>query len=475
MRPFLWKNRARPLYPRELIVGLLSAMITNTALSEDRVITLESVLSSTRRSFPSILEAEEKRQASESAIQAARGSFDAKLKTDVYGYQEGYYDGRVLDTKLEKPLPVFGIQLDGSYRRSDGTFPVYEGNIDTASGGELGLGILLPLMRDRLIDEPRAKVASSQLDLQSSDAFLKKARIEVLRDARAAYWTWIAAGLQRKVIADLVSVAELRQTQLDVAVQAGDKPQFDLLDNSRAIFKRQTELAKAEQVVAKAAIQLSLYYRDDEGDPLIPSARHASDSLAHSVDVNTLDEEELIKEGIQNRPELRTLDAKLQKASIQVDLGNNLLQPRLNLKVGGYAPVGSGDKSLTENELKVGINVEVPLELNKPRGMVAEGLATQRAVDAKTRLTRDKIAVEIRKHIRSLQLTEGRIVAARESRIAADKVAEGERARFEHGDSNLVFVVIREQTAAEAALDELSALLDFHLIHADLLAALGQA
>ena len=53
-------------------------------------------------------------------------------------------------------------------------------------------------------------------------------------------------------------------------------------------------------------------------------------------------------------------------------------------------------------------------------------------------------------------------------------VAEGERARFEHGDSNLVFVVIREQTAAEAALDELSALLDFHLIHADLLAALGQ-
>jgi outer membrane protein TolC len=474
MRPFLWKNRALPCHSWGLIVGLLSAMIAQTALCEQGVLTLESVLSSTRRAFPSILEAEEKRRASESAIQAAQGSFDAKLKTDVYGYQEGYYDGRVIDTKVEKPLPVFGIQLDGSYRRSNGTFPVYEGNIDTASGGELGLGILLPLMRDRLIDEPRAKVASSQLDMKSADASLKKARIEVLRDARAAYWTWIAAGLQRKVIADLVSVAELRQKQLDVAVQAGDKPQFDLLDNSRTIFKRQTELAKAEQIIAKAAIQLSLYYRDGEGNPSIPPAHHASDSLAHTIDVTTLNEEELIKEGIQNRPELQSLEAKLQKAGIQIDLGNNLLQPRLNLKVGGYAPVGSGDKSLTENEVKVGINVEVPLELNKPRGMVAEGLAKQRAVDAKTRLTRDKIEAEIRKHIRALQLTEGRIAAARESRIAADQVADGERARFQHGDSNLVFVVIREQTAAEAALDELSALLDFHLIHAELLAALGQ-
>jgi outer membrane protein TolC len=190
--------------------------------------------------------------------------------------------------------------------------------------------------------------------------------------------------------------------------------------------------------------------------------------------VNSLDESALVDEALRSRPELQALDAKEKKAGLQVALGENLLKPRVDLKLGGYHPSGTGEKRLVEDELKVGLKFEVPLELNKPRGMISEGLAQKEAVSQKTRLVRDKIAAEIKKTLTTLQLAEQRITAARESRIAADKVAEGERVRFEHGDSNLVFVVLREQTAAEAALEEIGALLDFHLVHADLLAALGQ-
>jgi outer membrane protein TolC len=351
---------------------------------------------------------------------------------------------------------------------------LYEGDLDTVSAGEFGLGIALPLVRDRAIDETRAKIASSELGVKGAEAKVQQSQIAVLREARSAYWTWIAANLQQKVIANLVSVAEVRNTQLEAAVRAGDKPEFDLTDNSRTIFKRQSELAKAEQIKAKSAIQLSLYYRDEDGSPIVPSDSLVPASLAHNLDVNSLDESALVDEALRSRPELQALDAKEKKAGLQVALGENLLKPRVDLKLGGYHPSGTGEKRLVEDELKVGLKFEVPLELNKPRGMISEGLAQKEAVSQKTRLVRDKIAAEIKKTLTTLQLAEQRITAARESRIAADKVAEGERVRFEHGDSNLVFVVLREQTAAEAALEEIGALLDFHLVHADLLAALGQ-
>lgn len=439
----------------------------------DSALSLDTVLSSARRSFPAILAAKEQKKEAEAGVQSARGAFDAKWKSEVRSYATGYYDGKLVESRIEKPLPINGILLEGGYRRSDGQFPVYEGDLDTASAGELGLGLALPLIRDRSIDETRAKVASSELSVKGAEGKVRLSQISVIRDARSAYWTWIAANLQRKVIADLVTVAEVRNTQLEAAVQAGDKPEFDLTDNSRTIFKRQSELAKAEQIRAKSAIQLSLYYRDADGNPIIPDDSLLPGSLAHSLDVNTLDEAALIDEALRSRPELDILDAKGKKAGLQVTLGENLLKPRLDLKLSGYHPSGSGEKRLIEDEVKVGVKFEVPLEFNKPRGMVAEGIAQQEAVSQKARLVRDKIATEVKKTLKTLQIAEQRIVAARESRIAADKVAEGERARFEHGDSNLVFVVLREQTAAEAALEEIGALLDFHLVHAELLAALG--
>ncbi len=440
----------------------------------DDPLSLDTLLSSTRRLFPAILAAREQKKEAEASVQSARGGFDAKWKSEVKSYASGYYDGKLVESRIEKPLPLNGIQLEGGYRRSEGEFPLYEGDLDTASAGELGLGIALPLVRDRAIDETRAKVASSELGVKGAEAKVQQSQIAVLREARSAYWTWIAANLQQKVIENLVAVAEVRNTQLEAAVRAGDKPEFDLTDNSRTIFKRQSELAKAEQIKAKSAIQLSLYYRDEEGNPIVPGDALVPASLAHTLDVNSLDEAALIDEALRSRPELQVLDAKEKKAGIQVALGENLLKPRVDLKLGAYHPSGTGEKSLVEDELKVGLKFEVPLELNKPRGMISEGLAQKEAVSQKTRLVRDKIAAEIKKTLTTLQLAEQRITAARESRIAADKVAEGERIRFDHGDSNLVFVVLREQTAAEAALEEIGALLDFHLVHADLLAALGQ-
>jgi outer membrane protein, heavy metal efflux system len=56
---------------------------------------------------------------------------------------------------------------------------------------------------------------------------------------------------------------------------------------------------------------------------------------------------------------------------------------------------------------------------------------------------------------------------------AAREVEKGERERFELGDSNLIFVNLREQTAAEAAIREIDALSDYEKAKAAYRAALA--
>ena len=457
--------------------GLLGCVLVATAaLSASAApLRLDDVLTSSGKHFPKIIGGQQGVLSAEGGIQSAQGAFDAKWKTETKGYADGYYTGRRFESGLEKALPVYGIQLQGGYRRSDGTYPSYDGNLATASSGEVGLGIVLPLLRDRLIDDPRAKVRGAVFEKLGADAKLKQNLIDVGVDATQAYWMWVAAGRQREVVRALVAVAELRNDQLATQVKAGDRPEFDLVDNSRSVLKRKSELIKAEQVLAKAAFELSLFYRDDTGAPLVPAENQLASRLPEPASLRGIDLDTLVKEALVARPELQAIKAKKDKTALDKELGENLLRPRLDVSLDGKHGHGTGDKSLTQPEIKVGLKVEVPLELNKPRGMIQQSQAQMNALDADYRLQHDKIIVEIQKYFNGVQLAAKRVDVARQELKAARAIEEGERTRFAHGDSNLLFVALREQAAAEAALGEIDALLQAQVAHAELEGALGRA
>jgi hypothetical protein len=66
-----------------------------------------------------------------------------------------------------------------------------------------------------------------------------------------------------------------------------------------------------------------------------------------------------------------------------------------------------------------------------------------------------------------------RVRLAIEENELALTLEKGERARFAHGDSNLIFVQLREQTTADAATRKIDALLDYWLAEASWEAAQG--
>jgi cobalt-zinc-cadmium efflux system outer membrane protein len=168
-------------------------------------------------------------------------------------------------------VPLFGINVFGGYRKASGDFPVYYGDRKTGEGGELRGGIQVPLLRNGPIDRARATIRQAQISENLADPVIQTARINFLRAGALAYWSWVAAGERYQVDAALLKLARDRQEFIDKIVKEGSRPELEAIDNRRSIAEREGRLIAAERFLHQAAIALSLYYRDGEGHPIVPT------------------------------------------------------------------------------------------------------------------------------------------------------------------------------------------------------------
>ena len=121
-------------------------------------LTLDEVLRSSALHAPQIVEALARVRQAEGRAQAAEGAFDTVFDVDAQSRVAGYYDGTVIEGRATRPLGNNGGQLFGGYRGSRGTFPIYEDKAYTDRLGEVRVGGLFALLRDRVIDERRGRV-----------------------------------------------------------------------------------------------------------------------------------------------------------------------------------------------------------------------------------------------------------------------------------------------------------------------------
>jgi outer membrane protein TolC len=468
-------------YGRSLSVifflGLESSLGQSSPLGHRQAILgLDEVVEASLNGHPAMSEAgaviDEKKGKKLSAI----GEFDAKLKSESKAYGAGYYDGRYLDVTVSKPLTANGAEIYTGYRSADGKFPIYDGDLVTGDAGEAQVGVKMPLLRNRAIDERRGEITKADIDIESASNKLISTRLKLIQGATAAYWEVVAVRRQVSVIEDLVKVARERGAQLGSQVTAGDKPRFDLVDNQRAVLKRENELVKVRNFFQKAIIKLSLYYRSPDGLPLTPNDSQVPNELPEPSpeEFQNFEESLLLKEALKNRPELEVVKLKSDQVAVDVAVAENQFLPQLDLNLAAAQDFGNVSKTIDQGELKVGIKVEVPLEYRKIRGKLAAAKAQGSQLQAQRTWVENVIANDIQQSVVTLRATIERVRLARAELSAARELESGEHIRFQHGDSNLIFVNLREQIAAEAALQEIQSLLEYQQEGARLRALLAR-
>ena len=429
-------------------------LLTAAALTANpSALTMDEVLVSVDRHFPSIVAAEFERNIARGDLQRARGDFDVGLGADWTSAPGGFYRNDVGNLQLERQLQSFGAKVRAGYRFGRGDFASYDGKLLTNSRGEFRIGASVPLAKDRAIDDSRAELAVAEIGVARAEPIVLEQRMKVSRKAMLAYWEWLAAGEKDRIARDLVNLAESRQLSLQAAVEEGLIAEIVLVDNERLIAERRALRISTERRLQQAAIELSLYLRDRNGETTIPEPSRLPLGFP-KLERPTVDLEADVTYAQSIRPETRKLQLEIEQKTIEMRRARNKVLPNIDLRVDASQdegqPVGTPDTK-GQFELEAGIAFDLPLQRRRARGEFARKDGERAKLEQLLRLENDFIGVEVRDAHSAWVQAFRRFEQAVRSVELARELEEAERLQLREGNSDLLRLNIREQQTAGAA------------------------
>jgi outer membrane protein TolC len=307
-------------------------------------------------------------------------------------------------------------------------------------------------------------VAQTALARQAVEPAIQAQLLAFVRDASDAYWSWVAAGRIVNAQEELLRLAQDRAAQIEARIRAGDLEEISRIDNQRLIATRETKLIESQRKLQAAAIKLSLFLRDEQGQLLIPADDHLPPAFPdHSApDLEGLEQD--VRTALAARPELQELDLIRRHVQVELDYARNQLLPKVDAKleaskdVGGWAE-RTGDK--TPLELEAGLFGEVPLQRREARGKIQAASGKLAQLAAKREFVANKVEAEVRDAVSALATAHDRIERSRVNLDMAHRSLDLGRQAFGLGDITVVTLNLYEQATLEAELLLIEAQADY--------------
>ncbi len=439
------------------------------------VLTSREVLTSSAKHAPMILEALADARAARGAALSAEGSFDTRVTTEGYGRFSGFWDGRVISTTVEQDLRTIGATVFGGYKLSDGNFPIYEDINFTNTGGEFKTGFVLSLLRDRAFDTARAGLVDASLGLTQADIDVLVAQIGVQHKALTAYQVWVATGAQLEIYRNLLNIGLEREKGLKRRATEGDVADVLVIENRQNILRRQTLVVEAERELRVAALALSMFNRDQGGEPVVPEADELPNGFPQVMDeVSEIDDAAMVTARAV-RPELRLVDNNLQRARNDLRLARNDLLPTLDFKYEvsrDFGTIAEGGASRDSTDNILGIVFQIPLQRRAAKGRMAIVRAEMQALEFQRQRLEEQIVIEIRTLRAELNAAREMVGLAIAEQEQAERMQAFEKTRFENGISDFFLLNMREERAADARIRRISAQLRYFVAVANYYAAI---
>jgi outer membrane protein TolC len=438
---------------------------------------LDEVVRSVEATHPLLQSVLQERALAAGGLLSAQGAFDLNLNMDSRNYPLGYYDRGVHDVFFEQPTTLGGTKFFGGYRLAEGKFPTYYNYLNTRGGGAFVGGMEMPILKNRAIDSRRAKLYQAEIERRKAEPTVLKQRITLIKDASKSYWTWVAAGKSFELYSELVRVAEARNAGLEGQAREGLVRMIDLADFRRILLSRQQQLITAQRRAEQATIELSLYSRDRYGLPRLPSSDRLPRDfpLAIPPDPHRLDRD--LEIALRLRPEIYALRLQARKAAVERRYAENQLLPSLNLYV--YTEQNFGPRALDLGTdfrpfiMEASLLFDVPLQRRHAKGRVIAADAVLRQIDAQARFAVERVRADVQDATSALLAAHAQAVRYRENVEITRRLEASESALVREGGSNVLFLNLREQAAADAEVLRVDAEAKFFAALAEYRAALG--
>jgi outer membrane protein TolC len=422
------------------------------ASEKTQKLSLMEVLQSIDTHYPQVKIARLEVIKASGAFVNAKGQFDPSLEASTRSQPAGGYINNYGDTQLTIPTLYNGVKLFAGYRNGDGNWPIYYQNYLTNSGGEYRAGLSFPLLRDRLIDKERTGLLSSTQLMLMKKQEAEAVKIKIYQEAIKAYWQWVEAGLQLNIFKQLLHLAQKRQHAIEQQANQGDLPRLAISENLQQIIQREQLLNQGQMIFEQAGVNLSLYFRDPKGKPLVPGKRSLPvlTSTSNTI-VGTL-------ASPREHPGIKKLNNYANMMKLKRNQARNELLPQLDATAYTFKQNGTGGYPLMiPQAAMVGVSFKFPLLQRQAKGNLIQAESELRQVRVEKRFLYEQLNNEFANMLIGINRSKKQVSLLKKELSLAQKVQQGETKKFYQGDSTLFLVNQREQMTTQVQLNTLHA------------------
>jgi outer membrane protein TolC len=407
---------------------------------------------------PTVLAALEKMRAEEEAVTGAKGAFDTKVVSDYKRQTKGEYKNTVSRSFLVKPIQFANSKIyAGSEQISSlyGKFsPVYNtGNPSTTGqpGNYSVLGIQLSLWKNFLLDPNRAALKNAKFDAKIANAEKTLTVLDIGKLGQLAYWEWVTARKVNNVFEELLKNGETRNEFLVTRTKKGDIAQIIVTENEQYVASRKGALQAAKERLLRSEYALSLFNRNENGEPIIPSAEDNFEDYPTNLAVfmENLDADSNIDNLMDKRPDLKNLSLAVEKSEVDLELARQDLKPQIDVTTEYYQRTAE-NSNMPRDYLMVMAQLSVPIERNLGNGNIAAARARKIVAETQMRFGRQSYKFEVMALRRSLQLQLEQVTQSEIEFSKAKELVISETYKFKTGGGNLFLVNLREEAQANA-------------------------
>jgi outer membrane protein TolC len=405
---------------------------------------------------PTVLAALERMRAEEEAVKGARGAFDARVVSNYKRQTKHDHNTTLSRTQLEKPLRLANSKIYAGAEQisnpSGFLAPIYHtGNPTTQTGNYTLVGLQLSLWKNLTLDPGRAALKNAKYDAKMAKAEKTLTVLDIGRLGQLGYWEWVTATKVKNAYEELVKNGETRNEYLVARQKKGDVAQILVTENEQYVASRKGALQAAKERLLRAEYALSLFYRDENGEPIIPIPTDSFEDYPSDLAVllENLDLNSNIEELIKKRPDMRNLAFTVDKTEVDVELAKQDLRPQVDLTT-EYFQRTIEHPNMPRDYLMVMAQVSIPIERNLGNGNIAAARARRMVAQREMSYGQQTYKYEVMALRQSLHLQLEQVIQSKIEFAKSKELVTSEAYKFKTGGGNLFLVNIREEAQARA-------------------------
>jgi outer membrane protein TolC len=346
--------------------------------------------------------------------------------------------------------------------------------------------ITQPLARNFGVDPIKQRITVAQNGERISRAAFEGQVMDVVRNVSFAYLDLVFSIRNLEVARKSLSLAQDLLRNNRIQVEVGTMAPIDVLEAEAEVAAREEAVILAEEAIKTNEDSLKSLINDPDSPEFWTTGYNPSDApTLEDVQINI---DEAVREALQRRPELQQSRIELETRDYTVRYTKNQMLPQLDA-VGSFALNGIGGTQLVRSDFAgapstiipggygdaidqifggnyrdwtLGLQISYPLGNSQVVAQHAQAQVSARQQRAQISANEILVAQDVRQSARSVETNRKRIDATRVARELAQRRLEAEQKKFEVGMSTSFLIVQAQRDLAQAAANELSALIDYN-------------